>query len=269
MEITLTENTQTQLDKTTAKFVKINLNTGSNGTIIKGISLPYTGNYDKVYINNNVDDVTIENCYLTNINIDTYNASIYNNIQIKKNYFWRYGITVGTGNYDDGIITNLILTNNIFAGYVYFENGSNGIISNNLFMSNTLKLGTSSNFEIHNNILLAENSSSITMTSLPNSSVTNNISIIDIFGTDNSNQSLVSEDDLFVGSDDNSTDGQYQLADGSPAAGAGQSGIDIGPFGGSDPYRLSGLPDLPNIYELTTGGFIAGDEMDVHIKAKQ
>ena len=43
----------------------------------------------------------------------------------------------------------------------------------------------------------------------------------------------------------------------------------MGPFGGPDPYRLSGLPYLPNIYELVTGGLISGDELPVRIKIKQ
>ena len=265
----LLENEKTQVVKLTAKFSQITLATGSNGSIIKGVSLYDYGSYDRIYINNDVDDILIENCYLSRIFIDDNDGYIYDNIQIKKNYFWYGGIATGTGTYDNGIITNLVLTNNIFVGGLLLSNGSNGIISNNLFMSNTFDLGASSNFEIHNNILLADNLSDVNIKPLPDASVTHNISIINAFGTDNNNMELVNEGYLFKGSTDNSTDGQYQLAENSPAAGAGVGGIDAGPFGGSEPYRLSGLPDLPNIYELSTGGFVAGDELNVHIKAKQ
>jgi len=51
--------------------------------------------------------------------------------------------------------------------------------------------------------------------------------------------------------------------------GKGTNGSDIGPFGGPDPYRLSGLPNLPNIYELSTTGLVSGDKLPVHIKIKQ
>jgi hypothetical protein len=59
------------------------------------------------------------------------------------------------------------------------------------------------------------------------------------------------------------------LSENSPAKGAGSNGTDIGPFGGPDPYRLSGLPNLPNIYELSSGGLVTGDELPVQIKIKQ
>ncbi len=57
---------------------------------------------------------------------------------------------------------------------------------------------------------------------------------------------------IVVGLSGNSTDGQFQLKAGSPALGAGEtvSGItpDCGPFGTSDPYRLSG--NSSNSYNL-------------------
>ncbi|KPM47405.1 hypothetical protein AFM12_14730 [Jiulongibacter sediminis] len=47
----------------------------------------------------------------------------------------------------------------------------------------------------------------------------------------------------------------------SPALGSGSSGQDIGPFGGSNPYRLSGQPNVPiitNFYLETTGSTASG-----------
>ncbi len=74
---------------------------------------------------------------------------------------------------------------------------------------------------------------------------------------------------LFTTDENATTDGQYMLSENSPAKGAGSNGSDIGPFGGPDPYRLSGLPNLPNIYELSTVGLVSGDELPVTIKIKQ
>ncbi len=48
-----------------------------------------------------------------------------------------------------------------------------------------------------------------------------------------------------------STDGKYQLKEGSPAKGGGLNGVDCGVFGGSTPYVLSGIPPGPSIYEAS------------------
>lgn len=52
----------------------------------------------------------------------------------------------------------------------------------------------------------------------------------------------------------NSFDGKYQLVANSPAIGGGVSingyKPDCGAFGGRDPYRMSGIPNIPAIYEL-------------------
>lgn len=265
----LEENTATQYSTLSANFLAITFTTGSNGTIIKGIKQTNSHSNYKLFIQSDVDDLLIENCYIPEIEISDLDGYIYNNIQIKKCYIWDNGITTSTHSNYDGIITNFVLSNNIIDGGVFLSNGSNGIISNNLFIANTFGIGINSTFEVHNNILLADNVTNVTLPSLPNSSISHNISIINAFGSTNNNQELVNENFLFVGNEGYSTDGQYQLAENSPASGAGIGGIDAGPFSGSDPYRLSGLPDLPNIYELSTGGFVAGDELNVHIKAKQ
>ena len=48
-----------------------------------------------------------------------------------------------------------------------------------------------------------------------------------------------------------SPDGQFQLSASSPARGVGRNGGDLGAFGGVNPYRLSGLPSIPRITNLT------------------
>lgn len=47
-----------------------------------------------------------------------------------------------------------------------------------------------------------------------------------------------------------SPDGKYVLADASPAKTAGESKVDCGPFGGNDPYILSGFPPMPLIFNV-------------------
>lgn len=75
---------------------------------------------------------------------------------------------------------------------------------------------------------------------------------------------LNSPNELYVAS--GSTDGYYQLCQGSAAIGAGINGQDCGIFGGLTPYHLSGIPAIPTIYEFTapSTGFV----IPVQIKAR-
>lgn len=61
---------------------------------------------------------------------------------------------------------------------------------------------------------------------------------------------------VFQGISSNSTDGQWRLAASSPAIAAGLTVGSVvtpnaGAFGGPDPYKLSGIANIPTIYSLT------------------
>lgn len=261
----LNENVHTQFSKKIAKVGWIYLRSGSEGSHIRGLTMMNWTS--EIIISNNVSDIIIESCYVPKIEFASGNGSVNNNIQIRKCYVYdsRSFVYNDTQN---GFLNNAVISNNIVVGNVSVPDGSNGVISNNLFISNRLYLGSSSSFEFTNNIYLNENEDRFTIQPLPDASVSNNISLTGAFGNDNDNFSAP-QSTLFVSDENASTDGQYMLSEDSPAKGAGTNGTDIGPFGGPDPYRLSGLPNLPNIYELSTGGFVSGDELSVQIKIKQ
>ncbi|MCB1121839.1 MAG: hypothetical protein KJT03_09845, partial [Verrucomicrobiae bacterium] len=61
----------------------------------------------------------------------------------------------------------------------------------------------------------------------------------------NVNGALLNTVLLAVGSDGN--DQYFQLSEGSIAIGSGLNGADIGPFGGNNPYMLSGMPGIPRM----------------------
>ena len=68
-----------------------------------------------------------------------------------------------------------------------------------------------------------------------------------------------------------STDGKWQLKAGSPAIGTGLGGVDCGAFDGIEPYVLSGLPEVPHIYEVIMPGTVISDEdlsVTVRVKAQ-
>ncbi len=57
------------------------------------------------------------------------------------------------------------------------------------------------------------------------------------------------------------------LTDANPAFNAGTDGTHIGPFGGANPYVLSGVPPLPTIDELSVPTFAApGADLTIRIK---
>ena len=71
---------------------------------------------------------------------------------------------------------------------------------------------------------------------------------------------------LFAGGD--SPDGKYQLID-DPANLALTAGIfddECGMFGGLTPYKLSGIPPIPTIYELNVPA--VGNTLPVQVKAR-
>jgi len=69
------------------------------------------------------------------------------------------------------------------------------------------------------------------------------------------------------------SDKYFQLAPGSPAIGAGvpngSTAVDCGAFGGPNPYKLSGIPAIPSIYELQVPAIIiSGSNMQINIKSR-
>lgn len=70
-----------------------------------------------------------------------------------------------------------------------------------------------------------------------------------------------------------SPDGRYQLSTGisplpaNPALNAGTDGTHVGPFGGPNPYVLSGVPPLPTIDEISAPQFAApGSSLTIRVK---
>ncbi len=264
----LDKRTTTQINKRSAVFGEINFINGSDNSKLVGISVISTNVYDGIFLYADVDNISINSCFIPRIHIRNENGFIYENIQVKKCFLWYSGLTSSTNVYHDGICSNLVFSNNIVNGTMRIPVGSDGIFTYNLFMSNNLFFGNTSSLDISNNIYLNENENEFTIQPLPDASVHHNISLTGAFGNDNDNFTAP-QSTLFVSNENASSDGMHMLSENSPAKGAGSNGTDIGPLGGPDPYRLSGLPNLPNIYELSTGGLVSGDELPVRIKIKQ
>ena len=157
--------------------------------------------------------------------------------------------------------TNTIISNNFIsapATAIRSSSLASAIVRNNVIKGDV----TIFNSEFKNNTLT---SGTYTATS---SVTTNNIGDATQFGTADGNQENVTMTTVFDGT--GSTDGQWQLAVSSPAIGAGIGGIDVGMYGGTDPYVLSGIPHIPNIYQFdgpTTGSTTAGLPITLKVKS--
>jgi len=77
-------------------------------------------------------------------------------------------------------------------------------------------------------------------------------------GDEDGNVPNVNMNEVYVGAEGNSPDGRWQLAEESPALGAGFNETDCGAFGGLNPYILSGIPPIPTITFFSAPGSASG-----------
>jgi hypothetical protein len=176
-------------------------------------------------------NLTFRKCYLNAAGF--FNPSVLENITIENNIMDNYHSIFYVAPTDLASSKNIIIRNNTFDFTVL--NAAKAYVANNILTS--ANQNSFNNCVVENNIFCANQPG---VTTGPLSSNGNNLI-------------NVSRSTLFVAS--GSTDGKFQLSAGSPALGGGVDigGIkpDCGAFGGPDPYKLSGIPAIPTIYNLT------------------
>jgi len=251
----LGENPKTQANIVEATFNSpIIFSNGSAGSIIMGCKLAF------VELTISVSDITVIRNYLYDVIFD----GTSNNILLAQNYIYRRIIA------EDGVLTNTIVSNNIIRGRINSETTSTLLnISNNVFWSTNYDFPINCyNATIQNNILTLVDATIVTNTG-------NNISfnILAAAGTNaNGNQYNIDMTSVFADYDGLlglSTDGKWDLKAGSPAIGNGSGGADCGAFGSVLPYVLSGVPNLPHIYETNVPGSATTESgLQVTIKVK-
>lgn len=166
---------------------------------------------------------------------------------------------------DNSAGQTIALSNNIiFGSILYLKNSSithNSISGANGYFS----VYENSGCQISNNILDAETNAINPFPDLHalnnNSSISHNLKLIHPsvdFPDQNLDGSIYSHlgSETFVVESpwghSPRQDKVFMLKAGSPAAGSGTGGADIGAFGSASPYRLSGMPRLPVITALTS-----------------
>ena len=247
----LSENDSTQANKMEANVGNVFFNSGSAGSIITGVHV------SAIYIR--ADDISVTRCNISQVYID----GEVDQILIVQNYL--YQLYEGW----NSKISNGIISSNIVTYAMNLGQSSGPLqITNNVFIylyANPLSVYNAS---IANNIICYPSGGIPVNTG---NTITNNILASD--GTNSGgNQYNVAMANVFVdfnGDKGFSTDGRWQLRTGSPATGAGVSGVDCGVFGGVTPYVLSGVPALPHIYEAEIPGTAySGEGLNCSIKIK-
>ncbi|WP_147303584.1 hypothetical protein [Rhodohalobacter sp. SW132] len=265
---------------------------------------PILSRVSQITIENNANGTTIEGLWLSGITINsdvaTSNLTIRNNrfgsnirqnvsstingLIIQNNLFEDSSSNSATINLHTGNSTsNVIITNNIFIrSSHYVTAGNQTLISHNMFIgtsSTDSAFGSLNNAQVFNNIFygIRPNSTSTSATRVQYTSFQNNL----VFeggefpiGEDNNTGSgnLENADPQFVDLATTNSTWNFTwdptLQTGSPAIGAGTDGSDLGIFGGSASFDLTGVP-RPLIQTLNLPAMIGTDQdLDVTIRAR-
>jgi hypothetical protein len=237
-----------------ARAQGFNFNAGSEGSTITGLDL--NGG-----INLNISNITISNNKTPQIGILGGNS----NIIIKENYITQ-GVVRGTAN--SLTSTNILITNNFITGAIGFQdNVTYSVIVNNIIVGTGNSMN---NAQVSNNIFNSAAANPII--NLVNATILNNVFVApsQTNVTDPTNIFGATTAALYVGLAGNNTDTQWRLKAGSPAIGAGSSGIDCGMYGGANPYKPYGLLiGQPTLTGFTAPGSVPiNGTLNVKVSAK-
>ncbi|WP_416440770.1 hypothetical protein [Phnomibacter sp. MR] len=245
---TFPANTGLQASTMVGALSSITIGTGSNGSKFIGVVFnssisvsanpnPLNISFEKCFINSGiffpstaVSGITVRKCFFNNARIETNTANTLSDFVCENNIFFT------TFSYLN--LSGLTGSNNIFRNNSFRDVGATSTISN-CYVANNI-FGTSpvinfTNCTIKNNLFQANQT-------LPPTATNNQIN--------------VNMTNVYVGGTTGSIDSRLVLKAGSPAIAAGLTvgsvtTPDCGAFGATDPYKLSGIPNIPSIYALS------------------
>lgn len=265
----LNQNSGLQLDLRNSETGTVTFANGSAGSRITGCEIGG--------MNIGASNITVERNKITSTFYVGYNPAVgsvgASNVLIRQNYFasgnafyFYPGSTAATA------VNSVIVNGNILTGGIQTATGNytrlgSILISNNVLGDLTGASGYGldvDNAVIKNNILTYASGTGTNFTPRSNA-YSNNISGNPAFGTANGNQQNVAPSSIFVGGTA-STDGAFQLRTGSPAIGTGESGTDVGAYGGTIPYRIAGIPNVPSIYQFNQS--VSGNSLNGTISTR-
>jgi len=285
----------TQADRLSASIGTLRIKAAASGAIVSGIQLGNLVRFDTV---NNIlfqsnlcqqgiqldysNNINISKCHLKSVGgfiiISTYNST---GMQIRNclldrgsggTPFIDAGSQVTSGPYPS--IISVLAEYNTFI----YDNGSNAS-SMTAFGTGFWGPGPSNtvDFTIRNNIFANKQNSPATRdftyyaSPYATFNLSNNIMHDSSFNTTTAAVNNINPATLFQywGNSGYANDYRCRNAANSPAIGAGTGGSTCGMYGGTEPYSISGLNIVPNIYYLQMpAAGTTGYGIDVHIKAK-
>jgi hypothetical protein len=241
-----------------ATITNIRLDIGSKGTILKGLRIAEDF-YSFIYIND--DNVTVERCYVED-NIDFINTTprVLNNVSIKQCYV--AGI-LGDPTYP-GPINNLVVMNNYFGSVAKLANNYQGVFAHNVTNNGVNGYG---GMVYYNNIIksgtFTQNNNSVT--NVYKNIFYNKPAWLDVPSPTNFFNVVIANVFATTGSIDGRLDPLPTCTD----CPNGANGHEIGMFGGPDPYRLGGVPDIPAIVDLQKDvNVVQGGALPITIKTR-
>lgn len=266
----LDENLNLQHNLQTSKVYSVTLGAGSSGSTLMGLEMFGATAFgaNAIYLGNNpLNDITITRCRAAYIAFQNVAGTTHNNINIFKNYIVEFGIRAEAfgGN---GPITNIIIRNN-YITQLALNNDFSGAISQNMILLDVFVYG----IPFFNNIVMGNQ--------IPENA-TNSISNIhhNIFGFSapaylNGGTNYFSLSDAYVFLDLNDTqDKKYKLKTQAsnlcPECYLGfPANVQVGMYGGVDPYIPSGIPAIPTIYALQSeSAVMQGSTIGVTISSR-
>lgn len=281
----LSENTNNQVNFNSSIVGLIYMRNGCSGSKFMGLTIngyvDFAQSINDPIIAIIADNITFEKNYFTsqnyNFKFSGVTGSLFvnlNNLVIRNNYLKGtiQNFLISNGNFYN--LNNIQILNNYIRGGIDLSNRTNtgytncyayATIANNVIEGNIISCGSI----IKNNIFTMVANPSVSGNTTDGNSITNNISASPTgLPAGNGNQNGVAITTIFKGLTGNTTDSQWQLKVGSPAIAAGQSGEDCGMFGGTNPYKLSGLPATPSVYGLSAPVNSSGNTLPVVISTK-
>lgn len=251
----LNVNTELKADQRSSILGTVVLATGSSGSSFYGISSGVFNNQvgGTAY---NVTNITIERCNVSSINLTTpysngQGTASLSNFTIRGNYVG----TISFNPISPAMISNVFVSNNIIT--FSLNNGGSGaqytsnisVLNNTFYFAGGSVYLTLGNSAFENNLLAYQNPNGLVLTlSFVNVSTSYNASYGSHFEAINGNLNNYDVAASFVGTGSGlSDDERVQIKSGSSLKTAGSAGTEIGAYGGTTPYVVSGIPAIPSI----------------------
>ena len=272
----LNENPDASNDKLETRIDGIDFAAGSDSSQLIGVHI--IGSHGIRILS--VSNITVKRCLLDySITVSSSVSIPFSDINIVQNFFNNSNpnyINASAVDVGSSFPTNFVFDNNICQRTLLLSSGSKIYTAyeckNNIFDCPAIsgKPSIQMNVGTFQNNVLKTAAATVVINDTTNLNVSYNISSSSTgqFGSANNNLVVPAINSLFITS--SSTDGAYQIADGSQADNTGSDGTDRGAFGGAaviSRYMLSGLAAIPVVYQITTAG-VTTSNLQVNIQAR-